>query len=334
MVGTPFGYHKFKGGFSSDFVGFHLRYDLCEVGITERRGKWLREWILKAAEAKYVVQTREFAEFLGRLGFVAQLLTWMKPHLSPLYSWSAATSSGTVAKLPETVILSLRFLLKELSAESFLVSAHRPTCFSSDQFRTDAKCTDDIVVIAGWECTGSKKRWFSLEITPTDAPYLFKPGKGAQWASTSAELLASLAALFLFGWLEPENGRKVIPISLCAGTDNQSNESLSRKRATTKWPLMLINMQLSILLSAARLQLNLVWRPRDENTEADALTNGDFSGFNPSERIQVAYGDLPLKLVHELWETKSQFDAAKELGSRDGGVSRASNTKKFDKTPW
>ena len=23
MVGTPFGYHKFKGGFSSEFVGFH-----------------------------------------------------------------------------------------------------------------------------------------------------------------------------------------------------------------------------------------------------------------------------------------------------------------------
>ena len=120
MVGTPFGYHKFKGGFSSDFVGFHLRYDLCEVGITERRGKWLREWILKAAEATFVVQTREFAEFLGRLGFVAQLLTWMKAHLSPLYSWSAATCSGTVAKLPETVILSLRYLLKRTFGGIFL----------------------------------------------------------------------------------------------------------------------------------------------------------------------------------------------------------------------
>ena len=108
LIGTPFGYHKFKGGFSSDFVGFHLRYDLCEVGITERRGKWLREWILKAEASKFVVQTREFAEFLGRLGFVAQLLTWMKAHLSPLYSWSAATAAGTVAKLPETVILSLQ----------------------------------------------------------------------------------------------------------------------------------------------------------------------------------------------------------------------------------
>ena len=31
VVGTLFGYHKFKGGFSSDFMGFHLRYDRNEV---------------------------------------------------------------------------------------------------------------------------------------------------------------------------------------------------------------------------------------------------------------------------------------------------------------
>ena len=77
----------------------------------------------------------------------------MKAHLSPLYLWSAATSSGTVAKLPDTVILVLQYLLKELSADSFLVSAHRPFQYTVDQFRADAKCTDDRVVIAGWECT-------------------------------------------------------------------------------------------------------------------------------------------------------------------------------------
>ena len=290
LVGVPFGYHKFKGGLASDFVGFHLRYDLCEVGITEKRGKWLREWILEVAASKFIVQTREFAEFLGRLGFVAQLLTWMKAHLSPLYSWAAATSSGTVAKLPETVILSLKYLLKELSADTFLVSAHRPTHFTTDQFRTDAKCTDDSVVIAGWECVGDRRRWFSLSISEGAAPYFFKPQKGAQWASTSAELLASLAALFAFGWLEVSSRRKSVPVALMnAGTDNQSNESLSQKRSTTRWPLMLVNMQLSVLLSAAKLQLYLVWRPRDQNSEADALTNGIFDGFDSADRIEFTY---------------------------------------------
>jgi hypothetical protein len=80
MVGTPFGYHKFKGGFSSEFVGFHIRHDSAEVGISKKRGDWLVAWIEKLAEQKYVISSREFAEFLGRLSFVAQLLVWLKPH--------------------------------------------------------------------------------------------------------------------------------------------------------------------------------------------------------------------------------------------------------------
>ena len=113
------GYHKFRGGFSVEFVGFQMKYDTKEVGVTIRRGDWLRDWILAAADKQYVVVTRDFAEFLGRLGFVSQLLVWMKPHLSPLYAWSAATGSSTVAKLPDTVILTLKYILAELQMESY-----------------------------------------------------------------------------------------------------------------------------------------------------------------------------------------------------------------------
>ena len=126
VIGTPFGYHKFKGGFSSDFVGFHLRYDKNEVGITEKRGSWLLNWIRALEEKRYVVPAREFSEFLGRLGFVAQLLTWLKPHLSPLFAWSAVASPGMVGRLPDTVILTLQYIAAEMSGETFLISAKRP----------------------------------------------------------------------------------------------------------------------------------------------------------------------------------------------------------------
>ena len=43
---------------------------------------------------------------------------------------------------------------------------------------------------------------------------------------------------------------------------------------------MLINMQLSALLARARLSLNLKWRPREENVEADQLTNEQFDAFS------------------------------------------------------
>ena len=122
LVGTPFGYHKFRGGFSVEFVGFQMRYDTKEVGsqlsvVTgleigssrrRRKGMWWSH-----------VTSR-------RLGFVFQLLVWMKPHLSPLYAWSAATGSSTIAKLPDTVILTLKCILAELQVESYMVSAARP----------------------------------------------------------------------------------------------------------------------------------------------------------------------------------------------------------------
>ena len=331
-AGTPFGYHKFKGGFASEFVGFQIRYDLTEVGISVKRGGWILQWINKAKQNKYVVQAREFSEFLGRLGFISQLLVWLKPHLAPLFSWSAVTAAGTVCRLPDTVILTLHYISREFANETFLVSARRPIYFQGDQFRTDAKCTDTFVVLAGWEL--GTKRWFSLKLEQAEVPYLFKPGRGAQWASTSAELLASLVALQLFGWLQTGKARRSLEISLCGGTDNRANESLSEKRSTTKWPLMGINMQLSSALSRSRLSLGLKWRPRDENTEADRLANEDFTGFDTGLRIGVIWQDLQFEVLEDMVRTREAFDQAKQLAKEAAKSAPKVKSKKFDKSPW
>lgn len=332
MAGTPFGYHKFKGGFASEFVGFQIRYDKTEVGISIKRGDWIVQWISKAEQNKFVVQAREFTEFLGRLGFISQLLTWLKPHLAPLFSWSAVTAAGTVCRLPDTVILTLLYISKEFTRETFLVSARRPVCFQGDQFRTDAKCTDTYIVLAGWEL--SSKRWFALKGGPADAPYLFKPGMGAQWASTSAELLATLVAMQLFGWFDTSGGRKALEVSLYGGTDNKANESLSEKRSTTKWPLMGINMQLSSMLSRSRLSLGLRWRPRDENTEADQLTNEDFTGFSMDHRIAVSWADLQFDVLDDMVRTRKAFDQARQQARAAAKQAPKVKPKKFDKSPW
>ena len=302
VAGTKFGYHKFKGGFASEFVGFQIRYDLTEVGISTKRGTWIIDWIDRAMANRYVVQARDFSEFLGRLGFIAQLLVWLKPHLSPLFSWAAVTAAGTVCRLPDTVILTLQYIANEFKRETFLVSARRPQHFRGERFRTDAKCTTEFVVLAGWEI--GTKRWFSIKLGPTEVPYLFKPGIGAQWASTSAELLASWLALHMFGWLGETRERKALEISLVGGTDNKANESLTSKRSTTRWPLMGINMQLSSALSRARLSLGLRWRPRDENTEADQLTNENFEGFDDKLRLHVCWDSLDLQVLEGLMHTR------------------------------
>ena len=60
-----------------------MKYDTKEVGVTIRRGDWLRDWILAAADKRYVVVTRDFAEF-WRLWFVSQLLVYETPPLSTI----------------------------------------------------------------------------------------------------------------------------------------------------------------------------------------------------------------------------------------------------------
>eukprot|EP00435_Cladocopium_sp_Y103_P075421 s2_g57.t1 len=332
LVGVPFGYHKFKSGFSSEFVGFHIRYDMSEVGITVKRGEWLLAWISKAKQCKYVVQSREFAEFLGRLGFVAELLIWLKPHLSPLFAWASVTAKGTVGRLPDTVTLTLEYIEAELKADTFMVSTKRLKASSGECFRTDAKCADGYVVLGGWEL--SSRKWFSIRLLPEDAPYFFKEDNSSQWASTSAELMASYVALHTFGWLAPGKERKSVELPLAAGTDNKANESLSNKRATTIWPLMAVNMQLSSALARARLSLGLKWRPREENVEADQLTNEDYSSFDARDRISVVWSELDLGIVSALVKTRSEFESARERQKEIAKSSPSVRKKKFDKSAW
>ena len=154
------------------------------------------------------------------------------------------------------------------------------------------------IVLAGWEC-GSElatARWFSFEVLADDAPW------HVQKMSTAAEMLASYAALHAFGYLQRDKNEKRSKgvALLAAGTDNLANEQLSQKRMTTKLPLGLILLQFYTKVWDNSLWIDLRWRPRDTNTEADRLTNGDFHGFSCANRIQLHYRDLDVRLLELL----------------------------------
>ena len=342
MIGTPFAYKKFRGGLSSAFVGYELSYTDQRVGISESRGQWLLKWIREARAARFMVSVRRFGEFLGRLGFVSRLLVWIKPHLAPLYAWKAAVSESTVARLPDTVILALEYLSITFEDMTFKVSASRPIRNGGVSFRTDAKCADGFVVLGGWDCaaTTQESRWLSLKLTPLEAPYLFDEKGRSQWASASAELLATLVALQVFGHLEQQSVRRLLAVEVLAQTDNKSNEGLAKRGSTTKWPLLMVNMQLSHHLMRASLRLKLAWRPRDQNTEADALTNECFEGFEDSRRIQITYGDLSLELLHSLYEARlKQLNERHSEAVCDAAVGKPRfkgkrKREKREKSPW
>eukprot|EP00435_Cladocopium_sp_Y103_P051871 s108_g16.t1 len=164
-------------------------------------------------------------------------------------------------------------------------------------------------------------------------PYLFIPGKGAEGMSTSAELLATLAGLVAFGWIEEAAARKQLELCLTAGTD-KGNEFLSQKRSTTKWPLMAINMQLSSVLSRARTGVKLKCIPPEENTVADDITNSVFVQVDLEKRVDIAYSDLPTQIIHALWDTKAQFDSARLVARAAAAAAPEKKRKRYDKSPW
>ena len=128
--------------------------------------------------------------------------------------------------------------------------------------------------------------------------------------------------------------RKSLSMVLVGGTDNRANEALSSKRATTKWPLMAVNMQLSSALARARIYLNLSWRPREQDVEADDLTNEKFDDFDPSTRVNFDLTDLDLGILDKLVETRGAFDRAKTLAQASRTTKPSHLKKKHEKSDW
>ena len=78
-------------------------------------------------------------------------------------------------------------------------------------------------------------------------------------------------------------------LTLSCGTDNQGNSFLLDRMMTTKYPLVVILMELAHQMRRRRLVLRARWLPRLENEEADALTNLDFRHFDAAKRAGVSW---------------------------------------------
>ena len=113
------------------------------------------------------------------------------------------------------------------------------------------------------------------------------------------ELLATLYGVML---LVPEADYRdgLARVRFTAGTDDQSNEHLVRNMMTVKLPLGLVCTELAARLSHKHLDLNLVWRRRIENTEADDLTNQNFEAFDPALRVDTTGVPAKFRCMPEL----------------------------------
>jgi len=307
VLDIPFTWGKVRGGFQTDWIGYWVDVARFQIGISFRRQEWLVKWITGKL-AQPAVLAREMREGLGRLGFAAGPLEHLRPFLGPVYAWCAVTHPAAYAALPLLLRIVLELLLKATLAKR-VVLCREPRRQRGELFRLDAKAEGDDVMVGGWE-TGpspstSTSRWFAVRLTRRNAP----------WAFARGETFRVIAALELFGFLcgvmafvEPNDDANFEgEMCFTAFTDNQSNGFLIDRLQTTKFPLCLILMEVAWQLQERNISANLRWVPRLQNEEADALTNGDFSAFDPERRIHMEVEKMPFGILPRLLEVEVAF---------------------------
>jgi hypothetical protein len=160
--------------------------------------------------------------------------------------------------------------------------------------------------------------WFAITLTRKNASWAYAKGEAFRTIA-SLELFAFLVGICLFVGKQPLADYEG-SISFTSFTDNQGNGYLLDKLQTTKMPLAAILMEVGWQLQMKNVTADLQWVPRDQNCEADALTNGWYDGFDMSKRIIVEPEHLGFCILPELLAAEAEYttvlSAAKEAKKR------------------
>ena len=121
------------------------------------------------------------------------------------------------------------------------------------------------------------------------------------------ELLASVLCVIAFGdaWSGAEAGE----VQISGWTDNRGNQGAARRRASTRFPLMVVLAEMAEQLRKRNLGLDLRWTARHLNQAADALSNGDTAGFDPEREVKLVGEELPWVVLPKLMEASAALYA-------------------------
>ena len=322
-LGIPFRWDKCRGGDKVDWIGFWADLWAGHLGISVRRAQWLSDWMLKQVEAGRT-DLADFTSVLGRLCFSMGPLEYLRPFIAPLFAWVAAVGHKGSIQLPWSVAFIFRFLAAELTGEG-RVSQVRPVAADLGiSFRADAKAEGQCVRLGGWECIRGTRpaqaRWFSVDLNKSNAPCAFARGEPFR-AIASLELFATLLCVVTFGDAWPGGARG--DVVLQGVTDNLGNTFAVTKLMSSKFPLVVILAELAAQLRKRSMALNLGWVPRDQNEEADALTNGDFASFDVKLRVNVNVSEISWLILPRMLEVAEQIYEQVRRSKNGGGPPKA-----------
>ena len=98
---------------------------------------------------------------------------------------------------------------------------------------------------------------------------------------------------------------------LTGSTDNQGNSYVVQKLMSSKFPLCVVLMELVEQLDIRGAWLDLKWVPREENSEADDLSNFKVGGFSPDKELHVDLEALEWRVLPEFMQAGMEFQASR-----------------------
>jgi hypothetical protein len=247
-----------------------------------------------------------------------------KPFLAPLFSLAAMVRKKTGGKVDTSRLPPyVRFILAHLGER---ISRRREVHCSRgrprngrvvERFRTDAKAEGDLVTVGGYQTYNEDgkpilpkdAKWFLLSLSRVSAPWAFAKGEPFRTIA-SLELLGSLLGIMLLvdG---VDKGTHYYKGSLSVGvgglTDNSGNRYAVARLLSTRWPLVAFLAELSAQLEHRRMLFEMSWVPREQNAEADAITNGDVDWLEPRHKVATDLEQLPFLILRELLSKGAGF---------------------------
>ena len=344
LLGVPFSWKKFRGGTELSWIGYWSDFRAFRLGVSQARADWVVKWIQGRLDEGRV-DINDFTAVLGRLCFAMGPLEYARPFLAPLYAWVGALDARGSVPLPWSVRFILTYIKGEFMGENRTMQIYPMSVDFGPAFRADAKAEGQSVVIGGWDCAGGRPaaqaRWFSIELDRRSAPWAFARGEPFRTIA-ALELYASLMCIVVFADAWPEHARGGMTLS--GITDNLGNTYCVSRLMTSKFPSVVILTELAAQLKQRKLDLSLGWVPRDQNEEADALTNQDYSAFDMNLRVDVAPGKIKwillprmLAVAEELYEQVRRLRSEVSAGA-PGASSARGSTRPEDKLrardPW
>jgi hypothetical protein len=303
ILGLPFKTAKFRGGWEVEWIGLFTNYKTYAMGLSPSRTRWLVDWIDKIKKGT-AVSLSDVERGIGRVNFAVTALVYEKPFLGILYIWLGAIrkESRKHFTAPWAVRIVLTWVKKRLLEADALQVVPELKESQGEWFRSDAKAEGQRAVIGGWECAYGTQphqaRWFAIDVEASWAPWVFAKGNDPKRVIASLELLGTILCLILFG--DQIKSNQLGTMSITGSTDNQGNSYAVQKLLSTKWPLTVLLMELVEQLRQRKVELYLQWIQRDSNVEADALTNDDYSAFDPKKRIEVKGEDIPWAVLPQV----------------------------------